>query len=559
MICFYYNCYADIPEAHAGNDTVICGSCGYLNAIPSVGTGTWSSSHPDLITFSDVNNPNSQICSQVFNSGNHNLPHFYVIWTEATEVISDSDTIKVQFIQIPESDFSIIPPRCRNERARVIAINDTLPNYSWDFYHAIIDSTPPANNSGGNFLYYIKIPDNIDITLISLTTTNQWGCQSIISTDSVINPEQPEWGYSVINDYCVSGDGAIIMDDIVYGNVFYLLDDQYDQISSANTVFSNLGGGIYNVRARYPTQNQNWESYYLTAYGDAMCTDTIKNIAVLPLNTDEINIYYPEICLVTTTSDNCNKVIWDNSGYPEIEFFYVFRKDSDNDFINIGQVQTSESAVFIDCEAQPNLHSYRYIISSDPYCVEASQYHNYTNSINLQVEIDDTDRAVLKWNSFYGSNNISSVEILRGLLPEEMSVIETVSPLDTIFHDEFLVSGLIYYQLKLNVTETCSADMSYDYINSNIATNDENFYGYSESFKAFPDISVIPNPAKDFFRINTTKFPLDLTLFDLSGKSLYSKENYYGEEIDVSSLSPGIYFLQIRVLNRISRLKVIVY
>ena len=110
--------FIEIPTADAGNDTLFCGYTGFLNANPSVGTGVWSTPSSQLVTFDDINNPNSMISSQILNTGNATYPHFNIIWTEDnTNGCTDKDTIKVIFARMPNSQINIVPPKCFGESA----------------------------------------------------------------------------------------------------------------------------------------------------------------------------------------------------------------------------------------------------------------------------------------------------------------------------------------------------------------------------------------------------------------------------------------------------------
>jgi len=67
-----------------------------------------------------------------------------------------------------------------------------------------------------------------------------------------------------------------------------------------------------------------------------------------------------------------------------------------------------------------------------------------------------------------------------------------------------------------------------------------------------PGLRIYPNPARDFINIElsgqTISIKVQATIFDMMGKTVYSEEytgSYRGFSIDVSSLEPGIYALNI--------------
>lgn len=62
------------------------------------------------------------------------------------------------------------------------------------------------------------------------------------------------------------------------------------------------------------------------------------------------------------------------------------------------------------------------------------------------------------------------------------------------------------------------------------------------------DLIISPNPTTDYFSINKTILPLGnyrLTVFDASGRQVFSTENIY-EKIDINNWNSGVYFIEIR-------------
>ena len=88
--------FLQTPTANAGGDDTTCTLDYMLSAVPSVGTGTWTSSDPTA-TFSNANDPNA--VATVLNYGNVS---FY--WTEENGICSDRDTVNIEFFQVPPFD-----------------------------------------------------------------------------------------------------------------------------------------------------------------------------------------------------------------------------------------------------------------------------------------------------------------------------------------------------------------------------------------------------------------------------------------------------------------------
>lgn len=87
-----------------------------------------------------------------------------------------------------------------------------------------------------------------------------------------------------------------------------------------------------------------------------------------------------------------------------------------------------------------------------------------------------------------------------------------------------------------------------------------------EEYEAVSNLSVYPNPANDFVKINfdtDRSNILEISLYSITGQSLYSNilTNFYGNysnSIDVSNLAKGVYLLKVRTDKGVSARKVVV-
>jgi gliding motility-associated-like protein len=269
--------FIEIPTANAGGDTLFCGYTGYLNAIPTIGTGVWSTPSSELVFIENINDPNSFLSSQVLNTGNATYPYFNLIWTEDnTNGCTDKDTIKVIFARVPNSGFDIVPPKCIGEPATFSAQEDSLQQYQWNFYTGVIDSTVNNDEYNANYQHFVYWANDDTAHRVTLIVTNFWECQSAITIDTVYEPPIPDFGTILVGDTCSLGRGAIIIEDTVGTNAFYWLnEDVGPNPGTPITAVYNLPEGEYDIRARYRTPNQAWYNYYITVFGNAMCTDTI--------------------------------------------------------------------------------------------------------------------------------------------------------------------------------------------------------------------------------------------------------------------------------------------
>lgn len=119
-----------MPIANAGPDETVCSHNYTLQAIPSVGIGTWTVINgPGTVTFSDINSATSSITVNI--DGTYSL-----VWTENNGIgYTDADTVMIQFVGILTSTFTLSQIYCSGEFAIATYTGNGSPmtNYSWNF------------------------------------------------------------------------------------------------------------------------------------------------------------------------------------------------------------------------------------------------------------------------------------------------------------------------------------------------------------------------------------------------------------------------------------------
>jgi len=320
-IVFVFSCtviFAQMPVANAGGDTLFCGLTGQLNAISENG-GYWSTDYPEYLSFSDINDPYTQITSSVINTGSPTYPYFELIWTETDEPYFDTDTVKVVFARIPSSEMQIIPPKCFGEPATIHADEDSLQQYTWDFYGELVDSIAPNNAMGGTYENFVYWTDEEETHMVSLISTNFWGCQSPINIDTIQEPLIPEFGTIIISDTCALGKGGIIFEDTIGSNAFFWIDPTVGPLSGTPiTTVYNIPAGEYDIRVSYLTPNTVNYAYYLQTFGTANCIDTVQyEIETIGMIEAEISIS-ADVILEDLVAPEANVIFINSSIYDDV-------------------------------------------------------------------------------------------------------------------------------------------------------------------------------------------------------------------------------------------------
>ena len=128
-ICRFSNAQP-MPIANAGPDDTVCSLNDTLQAIPSVGIGTWTMINgPGSVTFSDINSATSSITVTI--DGIYSL-----VWTENNGIgYTDADTVMIQFFHILTSTFTLSPIYCSGENTIAVYTGNGSPmaNYTWNF------------------------------------------------------------------------------------------------------------------------------------------------------------------------------------------------------------------------------------------------------------------------------------------------------------------------------------------------------------------------------------------------------------------------------------------
>jgi gliding motility-associated-like protein len=269
-------CFIEIPDANAGNDTIFCGLTGSLNAVPTVGTGVWSNPTFANISFSNNHDPMTTISTLIYNSNSENPESYTLVWTEDNGGgCTDSDIVEVFFAEIPQSQTTIIPPKCFGESATIASIDTIHPQYTWNFYNGIVNSSN-LNQLNASYASLVNWANSDSIHLISLIVTNEWGCLSPINIDTVVEPNIPDLNSIIISDTCALSKGGINLENNEDISYFWINENIGPEYNSPISSVSNLPSGEYLLLQSYLTTNIENYAYYLQTFGTANCIDTIS-------------------------------------------------------------------------------------------------------------------------------------------------------------------------------------------------------------------------------------------------------------------------------------------
>jgi len=339
--------FIEIPVADAGPDSILyCGLEGELQAELSVqtSTGEWSD-QSDNITYDSITDPNATVTSLVYTEGNPNYEFFELVWTENNYQCTSSDTVEVRFARIPETDITIIPPRCFGEPASINADEDYYPTYNWVYgSFSNIDSTWTPNADTGIYRQAVYWTNGETSHPISLTVVSQYGCESSIIRDTIFEPAIPGFDTEVSPDTCLLGNGAVRFIPDSLNPSFIWVDTAGTSITNPNdSVQEGIPAGNYRVVHLYRTLNDSYVTFYQDYFGSENCRDTFN------VDIDTVGMIDADFEIASDVDVNALVA-------PEAEVWFVNNSDED-------EVITTNTWYYDDGESETNnddqvLHMY---------------------------------------------------------------------------------------------------------------------------------------------------------------------------------------------------------
>jgi hypothetical protein len=110
---------------------------------------------------------------------------------------------------------------------------------------------------------------------------------------------------------------------------------------------------------------------------------------------------------------------------------------------------------------------------------------------------------------------------------------------------------------KIQINPTMSAPALFVCTEAGVYVSQDYWLGLDE--KEQNEISILPNPATDFIKIESKNRMNNIILFTFSGKEIFQKKVNENEmQLDVSGLEAGIYLLEIETMGRLFMKKLIV-
>ncbi len=272
----------------------------------------------------------------------------------------------------------------------------------------------------------------------------------------------------------------------------------------------------------------------------------------------------PEMCVVTSTSENRNKIIWEKEDPDDYVLRYNVWRDEFGGPVLAGYATSADSSFVIDTTCFASEQAYSYTLETIDTCYVSDWAVKTHQTVHLIASPGFNGENNLIWNAYQtGTAYFPMINepfyIYRGSDPTELVLIDSVVTSDFLstftYTDLNAPEGDIYYQVAFMYDWTCVVirDLEQSMVRSNIT----GLSGWlAESiFESEMNMEVYPNPATGQIVAELGSHASGLasvTLLDATGRTVISKQiNCSGRLIiDRESSSAGIYILEVKVNNQ---------
>lgn len=302
----------------------------------------------------------------------------------------------------------------------------------------------------------------------------------------------------------------------------------------------------------------------LPNYISAMSVANLATPLCGPSNIHGCPISAPEICVVTTDSIsafNYNIIQWDNTIYPNVDSFLVYRFDAiSSSYLQIGSLNASSNE-FIDTAfsiggpngGNPQYASWKYKLAIRDISGNIGQQSYYHQTMFVQES-----GANFSWNPYTIESGQGQINPVTGYLflrddnnSGNWHTLVTISSNSTTDpnYSNYPNGNWRIDALGFNCTSNLKKSRS----------NTTKQVPTSTSSNNYKQINIYPNPTNDQFLIdaNTTE-KINVDLYDINGGHIFRKSVNDKSGIDVSSLNGGVYTARIKTLDQIISKKLVI-
>jgi hypothetical protein len=280
------------------------------------------------------------------------------------------------------------------------------------------------------------------------------------------------------------------------------------------------------------------------------------------------------ICLVSVDTNTWkNNIIWEKTSGARTYYFAIYKETSIDIYNLLGTVPYDSVSSFIDITSVPESHGDKYKISAVDTCGNESVKSPYHKTMNLVISTYGSTMG-LSWTPFEDESGVfvpGNYYIYRGLLPNNMHIIDSISASFTSYNDNN-VFNQYYYMVGVRKANGCNIGNK-TYYSTSFSNKKQSSVGFEE-LEYSGTILISPNPMSSSSTLTIPNFQPQsstskITITDITGKVVREAGNDESGnfqinpsstlqiEIKRGNLKPGVYFVELKA-DRIYRGKLVV-
>lgn len=496
---------------------------------------------------------------------------FEVTLISENPVCSDTATKTVNVKALPTASFNADTVVCSFASIKYVVSDKNDYEYSWSAIGGTIESTDE-----GTAIVAWGEPGKASITLIATDTTT--GCETTVIKNIKLT-ETPIAIISGVDSTCsectvtvTANEGGLTSWGLQNGNKEF-------ESNSQLTFKPNVGvDSVVITLIKYTESGKCRDTATKTIY--------ITNSPIANIEGNKVVCEYEEYVYSTSESteiintwvitggeevlktDNSIRIKWSKNGAGKLK---LIRKSNDNtykdsltanililarpskplykindnicenDSVYIGfQLQNEESIVIdIDGDEVENGSFYtpkKSLYSLVHYIVQNSIGCEYKDSLIIVVnEAPTTSNLSIEGNVISSDKEGLHQWYYNGVLIQNQNEYQIIATEEGKYSSKYFLNG-------------CWSSMSNEIIYSTSNVEEMSAMG----------VNIFPNPADDVIQIQSGILIKELYIVDLLGKTVRTANNIFTADIDISSLNPGIYFVKIKVNDKLLTQKIIV-
>jgi PKD repeat protein len=304
--------------------------------------------------------------------------------------------------------------------------------------------------------------------------------------------------------------------------------------------------------------------FTVTGTSSQGCSNSATAVVTVPVPVS------PDICMVSADSASLNNVVyWEKSLYDNVDSFIVYRETSTGVYKRIGAQSKNVLSEFTDtarsvgpANGDPNIGSYRYKLQIRDTCGVYSPLGKYHNT----VYITTNHTGGYTWNSYLVEGSVQTPVSTFDLLRDDNNTGAWYA-IGFVSGNQFSLNDPSYasypngnWRVDANGF-SCSPTMRYANGSTQAAivkskSNITNNRTMGVSSKNIV-LGVYPNPSNGLITLSLAVAGAKVNVFDITGNQVAIVQMQSAtENIDLSQLSNGTYFLEINTTKGVYHEKI---